>query len=121
MECWDANLQVLELLLRPFDVQSSSDATSGAKDGDGDFLRDDGVEGAAQENVTTSHVPASPGSVNWVWYRDGTAQGGAGGGTGSRVHAGDADGYSAKKGGQIYNHWSQVPVLITGARNVCAV
>ena len=108
MECWDANLQVLELLLRPFDVPSSN-ATSGAEDGDGGVVSDDGVEGTAEANVTTSHVPAWPGSVNWVWYRDGTAPPGAGGGTGAGgVHAGDEDDRKAKRGGQIYNHWSQV-------------
>jgi len=96
MECWDENLQLLELLLRPFDVQPIAGLVNvGSKaDSEAETEVEVEVEMAAgvqtQETIVNIAAPTPPSedsehvimlsegapTTGWVWYRDVSSGGG---------------------------------------------
>jgi hypothetical protein len=101
MHCFDTNLQVLELLLRPFEVQLP---IRNSRDSDTEVHGADFVHKNEQtERPTSSSLPTNPADfagVNWAWYKaDGMED---------KSECSSQHDRTSKHGVEIYNHWQQV-------------
>jgi len=86
MECWDHNLQLLEGLLRPFEIQPEEHTPHQS-------------EQVERPLPSPSRPPRDSRGVNWIWYESEKSDGKA-----------DASGGVEAADAQLYVHWSQASV-----------
>ena len=82
MECWDHNLQLLEGLLRPFEIQPEEQTPQQSEQ--------------VEPPIPSPSRPPLDSRVNWIWYPSGKSNAKA-----------DASGGVDATDTQLYVHWSQ--------------